>query len=185
MKRLPLVFLILLILLALMACEQPTATEMEQAEAPNTAPTVKLFGGDTIIQNGQNQLISAEIDDPDTGDTHSFRWFVDDILQSNEIESDFIFSRSPEIETVYAIQIIVTDGGASARAGAVITVLEPPWAPEPWHIYILDAADTILFDYETATPTDYYYMLQAVKMTVEIHNRDFPDKWHYVAGGTA
>ena len=62
---------------------------------------------------------------------------------------------------------------------------EPVWTPEPWHIYILDAADTILSEYETSTLPDYYYMLQAVKQKVEIHNRDFEDIWHWVAGGTS
>lgn len=62
---------------------------------------------------------------------------------------------------------------------------EPAWQPEPWHIYILDAADTILFDYEAATLTDYYWMLQAVKMKIEMHNRDFSDPWHWAAGGVS
>ncbi len=62
---------------------------------------------------------------------------------------------------------------------------EPAWTPEPWHIYILDVADVILFDYETATLPDYYYMLQAVKAKVEMHNRDGIDLWHWVAGGTS
>jgi len=63
--------------------------------------------------------------------------------------------------------------------------IEPVWTPEPWHIYILDAADVIQFDYETSTITDYYYMFQSVKLKVEMHNRDYDDTWHWVAGGTA
>ena len=62
---------------------------------------------------------------------------------------------------------------------------EPAWQPEPWHIYILDAADVILSEYETATLPDYYYMLQAVKAKVEMHNRDSDDPWRWVAGGTS
>ncbi len=62
---------------------------------------------------------------------------------------------------------------------------EPVWTPGPWHIYILDAADTILFEYETATLPDYYYMLQAVKQKIALHNRDHEDIWHLVAGGTS
>jgi len=63
-------------------------------------------------------------------------------------------------------------------------VEEPAWQPEPWHIYILDAADAIQFDYEAATLDDYRYMLQAVKLKVELHNRDYPlDLWHWVEGG--
>ncbi len=63
---------------------------------------------------------------------------------------------------------------------------EPAWQPEPWHIYILDAADVILFDYEAATLTDNYWMLQAVKMKIEMHNRDYSDSpWHWAAGGVS
>ncbi len=62
---------------------------------------------------------------------------------------------------------------------------EPAWQPEAWHIYILDAADVILFDYEAANLTDYRYMLQAVKMKISMHNRDFSDPWHWAAGGVS
>ncbi len=177
---------ILIIFLFLMACAQTTAPELEKTEeAPNIAPTVIILGGDTIIENGQNHLLTAEVDDPDVGDMHSYQWSIDGIEQLGETESAFLFSKSPEIETVYAVQIIISDGEAEGQASVSITVLESPWTPEPWHIYILDAADTILFDYVAANLTDYYYMLQAVKLKVEIHNRDFVDQWHWIAGGTS
>jgi hypothetical protein len=56
--------------------------------------------------------------------------------------------------------------------------------PEPWHIYVLDKADAILYE-EEARPADVYRQrLYVWGLTCELQCRDFPeDPWHVVGGG--
>jgi hypothetical protein len=60
----------------------------------------------------------------------------------------------------------------------------PAWSPEPWHIYVLDKADAILYE-EEAQPADYYRLrLLCWSLTAEQQCRDFPEApWHVVGGG--
>ena len=64
---------------------------------------------------------------------------------------------------------------------------DPVPVPPPGHIWILDAADALVYDCEAGTWADaYLQLLRAVQLTVEDHNRDNPTApWHYVEGGPA
>ena len=60
----------------------------------------------------------------------------------------------------------------------------PVWVPEPWHIYVLDKADAILYE-EEARPADVYRLrFLCWSLTAEQQCRDFPaDPWRVVGGG--
>jgi hypothetical protein len=60
----------------------------------------------------------------------------------------------------------------------------PVWVPEPWHIYVLDKADAILYE-EEARPEDVYRLrFLCWSLTAEQQCRDFPaDPWRVVGGG--
>ena len=64
---------------------------------------------------------------------------------------------------------------------------EPVPAPDPGHIWILDADDALVYDCEAGAWADAYsQLLRAVQLTIEDHNRDNPaSPWHYVEGGPA
>ncbi len=64
---------------------------------------------------------------------------------------------------------------------------EPVWQPTVGHVYVLDAADTILTDYAAVDLADYRWAVTAWGLTVELHNCiDDPlglDPWHLICGG--
>lgn len=62
---------------------------------------------------------------------------------------------------------------------------EPGWVPEPGMIYILDAADAIMREYDSSGDSRGYQGLwRAVQYTVEIHNVIYADDlWHMIGGG--
>lgn len=62
----------------------------------------------------------------------------------------------------------------------------PAWAPEAGHIYVMDALDEIVTDYDAvAMGYSYGALLAAVRSQVEIWNRDNIDQRHVVGGGPA
>ena len=64
-------------------------------------------------------------------------------------------------------------------------VEEPAWSPEPLHVYVMDAVDEIVTDYDSvAMGWSYGTLLSAVNTQVEMWNRDNPDKRHVVGGGS-
>ncbi len=61
---------------------------------------------------------------------------------------------------------------------------EPVWTPEAGHVYIMDASEAIVTDYDAeAMGWSYSTLLSAVKTQIEIWNRDNPDQRHVVGGG--
>ena len=61
---------------------------------------------------------------------------------------------------------------------------EPVWTPSAGHVYIMDAVDEIITDYDAeAMGWAYSALLSAVQAQVAIWNRDNPDKRHVVGGG--
>ena len=61
---------------------------------------------------------------------------------------------------------------------------EPAWTPVAGHIYVMDAVDEIVTDYDAADMGWVYSaLLSAVKAQVTIWNRDHVDQRHVVGGG--
>lgn len=67
---------------------------------------------------------------------------------------------------------------------AAVEETVPVWTPEPWHIYVLDAAGAILYD-ELAEPEATYRLRYTCwSLTVEMHNLEAPaDPWRVAGGG--
>ena len=64
-------------------------------------------------------------------------------------------------------------------------IIVPVWTPEILHIYIFNSADVLVNEFIALDALNYNTLLNAVKLDIEIHNRDFPlDLWHYIGGGT-
>lgn len=64
-------------------------------------------------------------------------------------------------------------------------IIVPVWTPEVLHIYIFNSADVIVNEFIASDASRYNTLLNAVKLDIEIHNRDYPlDPWYYIGGGT-
>lgn len=191
--------LIVLILLAfLLSCEQPVIEDPEpqvsaQAEEvpdetvpepQNIPPFVKIEQDNCSIANGSSICLQLTIIDLDN-DEISIQWKVDG--QPAGTAETLTFSASPETMTDYLISVTVSDGEAADSDGITVTVLEPPWYPEPLHFYVFRAgaeqcAENILQEY-IADASTYDAYVSGLTMDIEIHNRDYPaDPWLFVAG---
>lgn len=65
---------------------------------------------------------------------------------------------------------------------------EPKWSPEPLNVYIFEeeteqSEETAIKTYTASDNSNYYFLVQAVKSRVEIHNRDYEIKWVWTGGG--
>lgn len=163
--------------------EQPE----EETEPENVAPSVQIVEGDCTAANGSDKTLTVDITDPDNTE-HTVIWYVDGaefIRQRN-----CTFAAYPEMETEYTLSVTVSDGEAEDSDSVIVTVLAPPWQPEPLHVYVFpqgaeQSDETIVKQYTALDNSNYYTLLNAVKLNVEIHNRDYPDDpWVYVGGGT-
>lgn len=61
---------------------------------------------------------------------------------------------------------------------------EPGWTPEVNHVYVMDASDEIVTDYNAVTlGWVYSALLSSVQAQIEIWNRDNVDQRYVVGGG--
>lgn len=89
--------------------------------ATNTAPVVSISEGDVIVSYGVEQMFTAIASDAD-GDSLSYQWYVDGVLQANETSSTFSITREPDQQTMYEIIVIVSDGNSTVEDEVTLTV---------------------------------------------------------------
>ena len=167
--------LLVLLSVIILSCTQATK---EEPEYKNVAPTVEIEGSE-ILSNGQEGSYEAVITDPD--DTEfSIEW---NMQGNTSRERTVYFSATPENDSDYLLTVTVSDGDAKAYNSMLITVNAPVWQPEKLHVYILSEAGEILQEYQT-TADKYASLYRRAKLTVDIHNRDYPEEiWKLEAGG--
>ena len=185
MKKLLLISLIVF----LFSCDQPVdlidETIIEEEATENFVPIITLNQESQIIENGSSLTLSVEIDDQDDF-YHYYVWTINDVIVSDE--ETYTFSKTPEIQTDYLLGIMVTDGKGIVHESITITVLEPPWAPEPLHIYFFEIGiepdeDLWIKDYIAEDNTQYQYFLSTIATSLQTYNRDNDPDCYLVYGG--
>ena len=165
--------------------KEPALLVESDPEPENVAPVVSIDYSGGVIPNGQSVTLTASVDDPDS-QYFGYFWNVDGV-EAGENE-ELIFSRSPEVETLYSISLTVSDGEGEGSDSITLTVLKKPWTPEVWHIYFLlnrvEASEAaICKEYVASSNSDYDRMWSASSTTLELWNRDHPDQQCYRLGG--
>src|SRR3990172_7762232 len=65
----------------------------------NKPPAVTIQAGTTTVPKGRSLALVAVVTDPDSGDTHTFQWYVDDQAEAEATTASFVFSATPAHET--------------------------------------------------------------------------------------
>ena len=84
----------------------------------------------TLSADGGPVVIRAYVDDPNSGDTHTFRWAANDagLTDSDATADTFTFDPATVAAGVYRLQVHVTDSGtpaATATASVRLRVVPP------------------------------------------------------------
>jgi hypothetical protein len=87
----------------------------------NEAPTVYLEADDETVETGTQVTVTAYASDED-GDTLSYTWYLEDILQD---VTDASVVWTPSLSGTYTIEVVVSDGSDSATDSVDITVSDP------------------------------------------------------------
>ena len=95
----------------------------------NSPPTVTIEEGDVTVANGAPQTFTADARDHD-GDSLSYQWYVNHTKLLTETSTTFTIRRTPDIETVYVVTVIVSDGNLTAVASVNLTVRSPDGSME-------------------------------------------------------
>lgn len=174
------------ILIALFSCDTPVDLIDEESLQDNFIPIVTIDQETQTIENGASITLTVEIDDHDDF-YHYYVWTVDGQIVSDE--NEYIFSRTPDIDTNYIVGISVTDGKGLATDSIVITVLNPPWKPEPLHIYFFEVGaqqeeNGWIREYIAEDNAQYQSFLSSTLMGLEMYNRDNDPDCYRVLGGT-
>jgi len=179
-------FLSSLLLIVLFSCDTPINLIDETGIEDNFIPVVTINQDSQTIANGANLTLSVDIDDQDDF-YHYYVWTVDGQIVSDEDE--YIFSRTPEVDTDYLISVTITDGKGLATDSIIVTVLNPPWTPEPLHIYFFEVGtqteeDSWIQEYIAVDNTQYQSFLSSTAMALQTYNRDNDPDCYRVLGGT-
>lgn len=177
--------LLILLSLALMACDSPVDLINEDDIQDNFVPIVSINQESQTIGNGASITLSVDIDDQDDF-YHYYVWTVDGQIVSDE--EDYTFSRTPSVDTDYIVGVSVTDGKGLATDSIIITVLDPPWQPEPLHIYFFPIGEELEETgwarvYVADNNTHYQQLLGTIGTTLEVYNRDNDPDCYIVYGG--
>ena len=152
----------------IMACEEAGSSSDEPG---NTSPSVTLTAPPDTLLGKQWVTFTAEITDPDYGDSHVCIWEIDGTLQSEL--SHVLNYQLPDCseETPLTVSVKVSDGEGVGTAQLQLIVGPSPWEPEAGWIYMLDCNDDI---YASEKPTEELYSIRvkAYNMARVLYNRD-------------
>jgi len=169
----------LLLAFVLISCENVVY------DAENFVPIVEINQTDQIIESGESVLLSASVTDEDHT-IHYYAWTVDgNIISTDE---SFMFSMTPNVDTLYTIGVAVTDGEGIGSDEIEILVKEPLWTPQPLHIYFFHigaelVASNVIVDYEACDNAQYQSFLSSTATALTIYNRDNDPDCYRVFGG--
>lgn len=113
---------------------------------------VTIPGGDRVVENGAAAVLTVAY--PETSQTVTLQWFVDDLIQTGATSSVFAFRRYQDVETTYTVRVAVhaeLDGG---QASAAVTVKAP--APFSVRHEILEGDSSYTLNLGSATRDVYF-----------------------------
>jgi len=121
----------------------PVTTHTIAIQEGNVAPTVTLradqgVGMTRLVEQGSAAVvITADVADPNPGDTHSYDWSATDnaLFDGDAAEDTFTFS--PDMEGVFTLRVTATDDGAGSLAGSAQLAIQVVAA-----LPLLDAVDS-------------------------------------------
>ena len=94
------------------------------------APVVEIVGGDRSLANGDSITLSLNVTDPDS-DLFSYAWSVDAGGAVGN-GAEFLFTRTPAVETTYQVTISITDSDGNTGTDSIsIVVAAPHVIPDP------------------------------------------------------